>query len=108
MLIIPNTSSPASAVQQARGVISCTEAGDACSGRIKITYLRWIGGSTAGHQCLLRQYSDGDVAAPTSASIIWHSYADGDYFIDLFPIYQWHDGFYVHVLSSGTLYVYYE
>jgi hypothetical protein len=79
------------------GIIKFTAASDASSGRKIVTYARWIGGTTAGHSCILK---DGN------GNVLFESEADGANFLDLMPIFRAVDGLDVDTLDSGSLYVY--
>lgn len=82
-----------------KGIYRCTAAGDSLSGTLHVSYVRWVGATTAGHECILRE-RDG------TGVIVFASLADGDNFLDVMAIKRWLHGFYVDVLDSGVLYVY--
>ena len=71
--------------------------GDAVTGMKHITYVRWIGGTTAGHKCYVTD---------TGGSVFFPSEADGANFTDIQPIFGWRNGITLLSLGSGTVYVY--
>ena len=73
-----------------------TEAG-AIPGNMMIKYIRWNGGTTAG---------DTVVVNDTAGDLIWESVADGAYFLDLHPLFQWRNGIVITTLDSGYVLVY--
>lgn len=79
------------------GVPYTASASDSISGRHRYGWFRWIGATTAGHQCVI---SDG------SGNRIWHSIADGPNFIDLFYVNKGITDLTVTTLGSGTFYAY--
>lgn len=66
------------------------------SGRIFVKTVRWVGGTTAGHNATL---SSGGLR-------FFEGEADGANFTDLQPVYTMFDGIAAGTLDSGTLYVY--
>lgn len=83
------------------GIFKCTAPGDVVSGRLKITFIRWVGGTTADHVCIIR-------AGGASGTIIFESKADGADFLDVMAIRRWIDGVYVDTLQSGSVFIYTE
>lgn len=79
------------------GIIKMTAAADAVTGKMKIDYIRWVGGTTAGHQCILHD---------TAGNTIFESVADGDNFIDVHAVPKVVDGIDLDTMGSGTLYIY--
>jgi hypothetical protein len=63
------------------------------------TYIRWVKGSTAGHQCVVREHD-------ASGDVLFEGEADGAHFTDIHNVDRWIDGFYVEVLNSGVVFVY--
>jgi hypothetical protein len=82
----------------ASGVLAFTNAdvGSTQLGQFFIKHVRWVGGTTSAHTCVLKT-SNGDV--------IWESVADGAQFIDVYPFWKFFNGINVFALDSGTLYV---
>ena len=79
------------------GVIKFTSNGDCLSNTVIVRYFRWIGATTAGHQCVVYDKAGNEW---------WRSEADGANFIDLFPIYRTIHGLSLGLLNSGTFYTY--
>ena len=71
--------------------------GDAVDRRLYLTYIRWVGGTTAGHTATVTD---------TAGNVLFTSEADGANFLDIQPVYQIRNGIVVSALGSGTLYVY--
>lgn len=81
------------------GIYRCTAQGDKVTKNMKITYVRWIGATTAGHQCIVKDLGGEE---------IFPSQADGANFTDIQYIGRWFDGFEVTTKGSGTVYVFTE
>lgn len=79
----------------AHGVIRFTTNGT-LTGRRQVTYLRWIGATTAGHTLTL---------SDSNGARWFESEADGANFIDIHPVFNEINGLVV-TLTSGTFYVY--
>ena len=62
-----------------------------------IDFVRWVGATTAGHQCLLKDAAGG---------IIFDSYATGSNYVEQAPIRKRYNGLTLTTLASGTLYIY--
>lgn len=67
---------------------------------LKIKNIRWVGGTTAGHQCIIR-----DAGGET----YWESVASGPNYVESdLEDRLWQEDFAVTTLASGTLYIYLE
>ena len=64
---------------------------------LSVESIRWVGGSTAGHSCIV---TDG------AGNVLFESVADAANFIDAYPIFKAVNGIIVSTLGSGTVYVY--
>lgn len=82
---------------QSIGIIRMSAAADAVTGKMKIDYIRWVGGTTAGHQCILKD---------TDGNTLFDSVADGAHFVDVHAIPMIVDGIDLDTLDSGILYIY--
>lgn len=71
--------------------------GDVLTRKVFLRYVRWVGGTTAGHTCVLR---DG------GGTVFFESIADGNYFIDVHPLFRWVNGVTADTLGSGKVYLY--
>jgi len=71
--------------------------GDALTGPQKITYIRWVGATTAGHKCEMTD---------TAGNVLFSSEADGANFLDIQPLYQRRTGITLSDLDSGSVLVY--
>jgi hypothetical protein len=71
---------------------------DSVTGRLIVSYLRWVGATTAGHSLVVND-ADGNV--------IWESEADGANFIDILPFWRRVNGVTVNTIDSGNLFIYY-
>ena len=80
----------------AKGPIKMTAQGDAVTGSTYITWLRWVGATTAGHTL---------VVSDTAGDLIAASEADGPNFIDIIPIFSFRNGITATTMASGTLYI---
>lgn len=79
------------------GIAKMTAALDAITSKVRISWLRWVGATTAGHALSVTD---------TAGNVIWESEADGANFIDMFPVYKIVTGVKAATMDSGTLYVY--
>jgi hypothetical protein len=70
--------------------------GDTHTGRVYVTYVRWINGTTAGHQLVLKD---------SHGATLWESVADGANFLDIHPLFRWVDGLDVDTMDSGKVMV---
>ena len=78
------------------GIIKFTSNGSV-TGRHLVTYVRWVGATAAGATAKINDAAGNE----------WFSsLADGQYFIDIHPIFRMMDGVTVAAMSSGTMYVY--
>lgn len=78
-------------------VVKMTAVDDEVTGRIHVTYIRWVNATAVNHSVTLE---DGD------SNELFHSVSDGPNFIDIHPLCRWVDGLKCTAISSGTLYVY--
>lgn len=78
-------------------VIKLTAQGDSFTDTVKISYLRWVGATTAGHTL---DVQDG------KGNTVFPSEADGANFLDICPIFDTIRGVDVATMQSGTLYIY--
>ena len=51
--------------------------GDTASGLLAIKYMRWLGGTTAGHKLVVND---------SASNLLWESDADGANFNDIHPL----------------------
>ncbi len=79
-----------------KGRLKVTSAEVAFTGHKFVTYIRWIGATTAGHSLVVND-ADGDM--------VWESEADGANFIDVHPIFDIIDGITVATMQSGDFYI---
>ena len=64
---------------------------------LSIDFVRWVGGTTAGHQCILMD---------ASSAIIWRSIAPAANYVEQAPIRKRYFGLTLDTLGSGTVDVY--
>ena len=66
--------------------------------RVRVVNFRWVGGTTAGHTCVVRDRNDCN---------IWESVAAGANHVDSdsYPIPRLYPGLKVKTLASGRLYI---
>lgn len=65
---------------------------------LTIKQVRWIGATTAGHQCVIQDAND---------NILWDSEAAGANYVEADSLdREWRDGFKVTTLDSGALRIY--
>lgn len=83
-----------------RGInlFKCTAAADSVIFGIRIKSIRWVCGAAG---------AAGDTAILTDLDgvEIFKSIADGQYYIDIMPLYKWVNGFIVSQLDEGEIYV---
>jgi len=79
-------------------LVKCTAASDEVTGQFRVTTVRWVGGTTAGHTCEITDSDD---------KVVFSSTADGANFIDIHPLFRQMNGIKVATLDSGTIYLYY-
>ena len=79
------------------GIYKMTAGADAVTGRLNVSYIRWVGGTTAGHSCVLDD---------SNGNVIFEGEADGANYTDIMPVFRWINGITVDTLDSGTVYVY--
>lgn len=79
--------------------VKCSALNDALTGRWRLTYLRWVGATTAGHVLVVND---------EAGDLIWSAEADGPNFNDIQPIFENKDGLVVATMQSGYLLVYYQ
>ena len=79
------------------GILKMTASADAVLGKMKIDFIRWVGATTAGHSCILKD---------TAGNVLFESEADGANFIDVHSLPLVVDGIDVDTMDSGTLYIY--
>ena len=80
------------------GVVKLDAAGDSTDERMFVKHIRWFNATTAGHQLLVKNFAQTEELFP--------SIADGQYFLDVMPLYRWVDGINVVTMGSGYLLVY--
>lgn len=83
--------------QVSSNVIKMTAAADSITGKKLVSYIRWVGATTAGHSLVVKDAAGNE---------IMKSVADGNYFIDIQPVFQVKDGVVATTMQSGELYVY--
>jgi hypothetical protein len=81
------------------GIVKMTAQGDEVFGSKIISYMRWVGATTAGHTLSITD-NDGHV--------LWESMADGPYFLDIHPLFKLTKGIKINQMSSGYVLVYYK
>lgn len=79
--------------------IKMSAAADVWSGRLQVTYMRWVAATAAGH---VLEVNDGN------GNLVWSGEADGANFNDIMPLFQEVDGLEVATMTSGYLLVYYR
>lgn len=73
--------------------------GDVLPIKLHVKYIRWVGGSAAGHRCIVKDAETG--------AMLFKSVADGNYFIDVHPLFQIvPGGIDIDTLDSGEVFVY--
>lgn len=82
---------------QALGIYRMTQSADAITGQTHVTYVRWIGGTTAGHSCVLTD---------SNGVVFFEGECDGANFTDLQAVNRWVNGIIVDTLQSGVVMVY--
>ncbi len=70
----------------------------AATGQLTVTRVRWVGASTAGHACILK---DGQ------GRVRWHSIASGSNYVEGDSGFA-ANGLIVDTIQSGTLYLYFS
>jgi hypothetical protein len=80
------------------GVLKLDAAGDTIPDRMFVKHIRWFNATTAGHQLLVKNYLQSEELFP--------SIADGQYFLDVMPLYRWVDGLNIVTMQSGYILVY--
>lgn len=78
-------------------IVSSTQ-GDTYTERLWVKYIRWVNATTAGHELKILDNEGGSIG---------RSFADGQYFTDLIPIFGWVNGIDLDTLDSGEVYVYF-
>lgn len=78
------------------GFVKMTAASDSITGKFFVKSIRWVGAAAAGHAAIVKQ-EDGQE--------IFDSEADGQYFLDIIPVYKWVTVITVDTLDSGRIYV---
>lgn len=78
-------------------VLKFSAQGDAFTGRLMVSYMRWVGATTLAHTLVVKD---------TSGVVWWESIADGAAFIDILPLFKMIDGVSLDTMGSGALYVY--
>ena len=84
---------------QSKGIYQCSGVGDTLIGRYRVSYFRWVGATTAGHQCIVKE-------GGSTGAVLFKSEADGANFLDVMALHRWADGLYVDTLGSGTVFIY--
>jgi len=76
-------------------------AGTLTTGTMRVRLLRWVGGTTAGHECIVTDGQDQEK---------WRSVAAGSNHIDAdhMESYQVWVGLKVPTIQSGRLYIYFQ
>ena len=65
---------------------------------LTVPQIRWVGATSAGHQCIIQDKND---------NILWHSVAAGSNYVESDTVRrEWKGGFKVPTMDSGILYIY--
>ncbi|MHA2065531.1 MAG: hypothetical protein ACXABY_14245 [Candidatus Thorarchaeota archaeon] len=82
-----------------KGPIVMNAQGDSISSPTYITWLRWVGATTAGHSLVVND-GDGDRIASSEC--------DGANFLDIIPIFRMRKGVVATTMQSGELSIYFK
>lgn len=77
-------------------VLKLTGQGDSVSYPLRVSYIRWVGGSSGQELSITNSNNDE----------IFYSKADGSNFIDIHPLFQEVRGLTLTTLTGGTVYIY--